>query len=198
MKISRHLLGISVVAVGVLLIAGPVRTQESQITSFFLASSDNSQLFSLGGILDKRDPLIPPGSSVWFQELSPLDLALLPKGAWISATNRGGPSANDLWRRPANVFGGDPLQRLLASEGSKDEWGPLSEEALNAWKKEFTSKALECSAELADSLRASYLSEGIEWAKDAVSSYHDMFAKRYRLHFKVSDKQAAVHYDLQY
>ena len=177
MKVSRHLLVIGVVGLDILLTATPVRTQESQIPSLLLTSPDSSQLFSLEGALNNQDLLISPASSVWFQELSPLDLAILPEGAWID------PRANLHW--PWLV-------------GSQDEWGPLSEEALDAWEKEFTSKALEYSAELADSLRASYLSQGIEWTKEAFSSYQDRLAKRYRLHFKVSDKQAAFHYNLQY
>ena len=191
MRGSGPLLVMVLVGVGVLLTATPVRTQESQGASLFLLSPDN-QLFSLEGVLNTPTSLASLGPSVWFHELSPLELALLPKGAWISATNRGG---------PANVFGGDPRSRfpwLVGSEGSKNEWGPLSEEALDAWEQELTSKALECSAELADSLRASYLSQGIEWTKETFSSYQDRLAKRYRLHFKVSDKQAAFHYDLKY
>ena len=179
MRYSRHLLMLGVVGLWVLLAAGPVRTQEGQATPL-LRSSDPQHLLSIEGILTNPDPLSSARESFYFQELSPLELALLPKGAWID------PRSKLSW--PGLEEPADP----------REDWGPLSEQAFEGWKKELASKALEYGAELADSLRASYLSQGIEWTRDTLSSYRNALSDRYRLHLKLSGRQAGLQYDYKY
>jgi len=129
--------------------------------------------------LTHAEPLTTPSQLFWLQDLSPLELALLPEGNWVN------PQVNISW--PWLEGPGDP------SGG----WRPLSEKELTQRKTQLTAKALAYSAELADSLRASYVGEGLRWTEETISSYHDAL-ERYRLHLDLSDDQAALQYNLTY
>ena len=93
------------------------------------------------------------------------------------------------------------LKEFLAKNekpvGLREEWRPLSENESLERNTELTSKILEYSAELADSLRAPYVSQGLLRTKEAFSSYHDL-AKRHHLRFNLSYDQAALQYNFDY
>ena len=72
-------------------------------------------------------------------------------------------------------------QKKVASSDPQEAWRPLSENEVNERKEVLTSKALEYSAELADSLRAPYVSRGIRWTGETFLSYRETLANRYRL-----------------
>lgn len=93
------------------------------------------------------------------------------------------------------------LKEFLVQSGRQvdpaEEWRPLSEEELLERKTKLTSKALKYSAELADSLRAPSLSQGLFRTEETLSSYYNL-AKRYHFRLKLSYDEATLRYHVDY
>ena len=113
-----------------------------------------------------------------FESHSPLELALLSE-------------ENPLPRKKEN-------HRLPLWEQGKDGWEPLSKEEWQNRERDLAKKAVEMGATLADSLYMSYFSNSILWTTQQFNAYRHHLAEHYRLHFKFSDDDAYLSYNLRY
>ena len=179
MRRSRQAGIICAIGLSVLAVTQAVSTQEGKTSVAFLFLPEKFQPISANGLPAGSVSLFESVPPRWVQELSPLELALLPEGSWID------PSAKLSWP-------------LIKTEASDLGWRPLSEGEITQRKRELTVKALSYSAELADSLHAPYVCEGLRWTEQALSSTRQALATRYRLHLHLSKDEAGFKYDYSY
>ena len=120
-----------------------------------------------------------PRKSVVFEHHSPLELALLPEEEPPSRKKKS-------------------RELLMGVPNKEGEWRPATEEEREKWEIEIADRAVEMGTELADSLAMPYFADSILWTTQRFNAYRHYLADQYRLHFKVSQEDASVSYQVRY
>jgi len=113
-----------------------------------------------------------------FEYLSPLELALLPTGAVPPKRKENRP--------------------CLLEAMNEGDWAPLSRQEWEKKEEALKRMAIEMGTELTESLSMPYVSNGIQWTTDRLHTYQRYLTEQYRLHVKLSGRDASLYYDLKY
>ena len=129
-------------------------------------------------MLSESELFSEPRKNAVFEHRSPLELALLPE------------EEPPLRKKKS--------RELPMSTPGKEDWRPVTEEEREKWEIEIADKAVEMGTELAESLSMPYFADSILWTTQRFNVYRHYLADQYRLHFKVSQEDASVSYQVKY